>query len=182
MQFILSAVPWRTVRLLTIVDIVLKQRNNCLPNNKWLGVKYVLNDLLWSITAVWSSSKWSQIQAISNKKLGARAHPPLNIFLHHLIFNYYPHMPLTCRKSLQAISSPENMCNLRIKYVFLENFSEVWHDLFLKVLALHLKQLLSFWIKLLSCLGAISWCDDPSKVHIPSTTQYSQLYGVSYTE
>ena len=32
----------RTVRFLTTVDVVLEQYNNCLPNNKWLSVKYVL--------------------------------------------------------------------------------------------------------------------------------------------
>ena len=31
-----------TVRFLTTVDVVLEEYYNCLPNNKWLGVKYVL--------------------------------------------------------------------------------------------------------------------------------------------
>ena len=41
MRFILSVVLERTVRFLTTVDVVLEEYNNCLPNNKWLGVKHV---------------------------------------------------------------------------------------------------------------------------------------------
>ena len=37
----LSVVLERTVRFLTTIDAVLEEYNNCLPNNKWLGVKYV---------------------------------------------------------------------------------------------------------------------------------------------
>ena len=42
MQFILSVVPERTVEFLTTMDDVLEKHNHCVPNNKWLGVKYVL--------------------------------------------------------------------------------------------------------------------------------------------
>ena len=41
MRFILSVVLERAVRFLTIVDVVLKEYNNCVPNNRWLGVKHV---------------------------------------------------------------------------------------------------------------------------------------------
>ena len=41
-RFILSVVLHRKFRFLTTVDVVLKEYNNCLPNNKWLGVKHVL--------------------------------------------------------------------------------------------------------------------------------------------
>ena len=41
MQFILSVVLERTVRFLATVDFVLEEYNNCLPNNKRLGVKHV---------------------------------------------------------------------------------------------------------------------------------------------
>ena len=33
---------WETVRFLTTVDFVLEEYDNCLPNNRWLGVKHVL--------------------------------------------------------------------------------------------------------------------------------------------
>ena len=39
--FILSVVLGKTVRFLTIVDFVLEEYNNWLPNNKCLGVKHV---------------------------------------------------------------------------------------------------------------------------------------------
>ena len=42
MWFILSVVLERTARLLTTVDVVLEEYNNCQRNNKWLGIKYVL--------------------------------------------------------------------------------------------------------------------------------------------
>ena len=38
MQFILSIVLDRMVRFLPTVDVVLEEYNNCLPNNKLLGV------------------------------------------------------------------------------------------------------------------------------------------------
>ena len=41
MQFILSVVLERTVKFLATVDFVLEEYNNCLPNNKRLGVKHV---------------------------------------------------------------------------------------------------------------------------------------------
>ena len=40
--YALLAMLEKTVRFLTAVDAVLEQHNNCPPNNKWLGVKYVL--------------------------------------------------------------------------------------------------------------------------------------------
>ena len=42
MRFILSVVLKRTVRFVATVDVVLEEINNCLPNNKWFGVKHVL--------------------------------------------------------------------------------------------------------------------------------------------
>ena len=41
MQFILSVVLERTVRFLTTDDVMSEEYNNCLPNNKCLGVKHV---------------------------------------------------------------------------------------------------------------------------------------------
>ena len=41
MWFILSVMLERTVRFLTAVDVMLEEYNNCLPNDKWLGVKHV---------------------------------------------------------------------------------------------------------------------------------------------
>ena len=41
MWFILSLVPERMVRFLTTADVVLEEYDNCLPNNKLLGVKHV---------------------------------------------------------------------------------------------------------------------------------------------
>ena len=41
MGLILSVVLERRVRFLTTDDVVLEECNNCLPNNKWLGFKYV---------------------------------------------------------------------------------------------------------------------------------------------
>ena len=70
MRFILPVVFERTVRFLTAVDVVLEQHNNCLLNNKWLSVKYVLLVFdsigallmisLALISTVCSSSKRSQ--------------------------------------------------------------------------------------------------------------------------
>ena len=41
MRFILSVVLEKMVRFLTTVDVELEEYNNCLPINKWLGVKHV---------------------------------------------------------------------------------------------------------------------------------------------
>ena len=70
MRFILPVVFERSVRFLTAVDVVLKQHNNCVLNNKWLSVKYVLIVFdsigallmirLTLISIVCSSSKRSQ--------------------------------------------------------------------------------------------------------------------------
>ena len=32
---------WLLMRFISSVDVVLEEYNNCLPNNKWLGVKHV---------------------------------------------------------------------------------------------------------------------------------------------
>ena len=93
---ILSAVLERMVRFLITGD-VLKQYSNSLPNNKWLGVKYVLivfgktyvkGELLMisltSINTVCSSSKWLQKNKWLEKKrevvhpLCPPLNPPLN--------------------------------------------------------------------------------------------------------
>ena len=31
---------WENIRFLSTVDVMLEEYNNCLPNNKWLGVKH----------------------------------------------------------------------------------------------------------------------------------------------
>ena len=41
MRFMLSVVLEKMVRFLTTADVVLEEYNNCLPINKWLGVKHV---------------------------------------------------------------------------------------------------------------------------------------------
>ena len=73
MPFILSVVFERQFRFVTTVDVLLEEYKNCLPNNKWLGVKHVLivfgqtyvkGALLMisstSNNTVRSSSKWLQ--------------------------------------------------------------------------------------------------------------------------
>ena len=86
----------RMVRFLTTTDVVLRECNNCLPNNKWLGVKHVLivfgqtyvNSALLMISltsnnTVCSSSKLLQKkkQAISKKGGGCATPVPRPEFI-----------------------------------------------------------------------------------------------------
>ena len=84
MRFILSVMLERMVRFLTTVYVVLHEYSNCLPNNKWLGVKqvsivfgltYVKGALLMIISTsnntVCSSSEWLQRKEMIGKKRGA---------------------------------------------------------------------------------------------------------------
>ena len=123
MRFILSGVVERTVRFLTTVDVVLGKYNNCMPNNKWFGVKHVSIVFGWtyvngallminstSSNTVCSSSNWFQKKRLQKEK-GARPwRHPLNP---PLFKNSYTSRYLFW-SSLFAITVVFNLCFMKV--------------------------------------------------------------------
>ena len=77
MRFILLVVLERTVRFLTTVDFVLEEYNNCMPNNKWLGVKHVsivfsqtyVNGALLMMSSISSNTICSSLKGLQKEKI-----------------------------------------------------------------------------------------------------------------